>query len=293
MDDEEANISTSSKRLDSGTRKSKGPEPEVTVQAASYALEVLSCTNGTRVYSVGLIFRDDRLSLWYYDASGLVKSTEELSLIEDFEKVAAVLVALASCDATGWGAMPVLKPPPRKSFPENFPSTDLSGFTFEIATPPHEGGCTARIRLKDAIFCQYALVGRRTFVYSAETTTKSLKKTLGKVFVVKFSQQVESRTPENEIIAIVTAAGVRHLPKTYFSSDLWQLRDGPRRIFHGEDNCDQLYDNRILRVLVCKKYTPLQVVLLKHPEYLPQMICEMLDCKYLRSLAVFTANCRQ
>lgn len=259
MDEEEANVSTSSKRLDSGTSKSKGPEPELTVQAASYALEMLSCTNGTRVYSVGLIFRDDRLSLWYYDASGLVKSTEELSLIEDFEKVAAVLVALASCDATGWGAMPVLKPPPRKS----------------------------------SLFCQYALVGRRTFVYSAETTTKSLKKTLGKVFIVKSSQQVESRTPENETIALATAAGVRHLPKTHFSSDLWQLRDGPRRIFHGEESCDHLHDNRILRVLVCKKYTPLQVVLLKHPEYLPQMICEMLDCKYLRSPAVVTTKCCQ
>lgn len=283
MEEEEVNLPASSKRLNSGSNGGSAAGPEVTVQAASYALEVLSCTNGTRIYSLGLVFRDDRLSLWYYDASGLVRSTEELSLVEDFEKVSAALVGLACSDAEKWGAMPVLRPPRQKAFPKNFPASDLSGFTFDVQLPGD--GESAEIRLRESIFCQYALVGRRTFVYAATITDKHLQDRLGKVFVVKFSQQVESRVSEHHIINIARDAGVKNIPEVFFSNDLWELKDGPRKVFHPQG--DRPYDNRILRALVCKKYTPLQVVLLEHPEYLPQMVEEMLDCEFVARLCIY------
>lgn len=270
---EEENTPPSSKRLKPET-ESTPPEPEVTVQAASYALEVLSCTNGTRIYSLGMMFKDDKFTLWYYDASGLVKTTDNLSIITGFEDFAAVFVALASCDASRWGALPVLCPPEEKPYPQHFPPANLSGYTVDIRHPG-DSERKVKITLGDCVFCQYALVGRRTFVYEATSPHDSLK---NEVFIVKFSQQIKTRRSEQDLLKIAVAAGVKNLPTLYFADDLWSLSDGPRSIFHPDL---QPYDDRVLRVIVCQKYVPLHVVLLEHPEYLETMVTQLLQCKFL------------
>ncbi|KAI0090123.1 hypothetical protein BDY19DRAFT_992356, partial [Irpex rosettiformis] len=64
-------------------------------QIGGYALEMLSSTKGTRLHSIIVGLRDDLVSLWYFDASGVVRtcspeSKEKLSLVYDFERVAAI-----------------------------------------------------------------------------------------------------------------------------------------------------------------------------------------------------------
>ncbi|KAI0085818.1 hypothetical protein BDY19DRAFT_996482, partial [Irpex rosettiformis] len=97
-------------------------------QIGGYALEMLSSTKGTRVHSIIVGLRDDLLSLWYFDASGVVRtcsseSKEKLSIVYDFERVAAIFVALSYCNLEQCGAAPpdIIEPPASSPFPKSFP----------------------------------------------------------------------------------------------------------------------------------------------------------------------------
>ncbi|PSR82194.1 hypothetical protein PHLCEN_2v6117 [Hermanssonia centrifuga] len=96
--------------------------------AACNALELASCTYGTRAFSLGSIVRDDKMSFWYYDASGYVRTAENLSIMKDLEKFAAIMVAFACGEPKHWGALPdIISPPPSTPYPASFPPPSLKG----------------------------------------------------------------------------------------------------------------------------------------------------------------------
>ena len=69
------------------------------VQSGCYALEVLSCTYGTRASCFGLTVLDDEIFLWHYDACGIMYTDESLSFVDDFEDAVAVIVGILNCNA--------------------------------------------------------------------------------------------------------------------------------------------------------------------------------------------------
>jgi hypothetical protein len=114
------------KQSSSSTTSHKGASTlDAMTQFGSYALGMLGSTGGARLHTLGVLLRDDLVSLWYFDASGIVrtskykgKETERLSLIDHFERVAAIFIALAYCNEEQFGAIPgtILTRPPTICF---------------------------------------------------------------------------------------------------------------------------------------------------------------------------------
>ncbi|PSR76325.1 hypothetical protein PHLCEN_2v8557 [Hermanssonia centrifuga] len=258
-----------------GTRSKKSTSSQASVdgrvQAGGYALEVMSCSYGTRLFCLGNIIKDDKMSMWYYDASGYIRTRETLSIFEDFEKVAAVLVAFASCTPSQFGAMPsIIKPPSSAPYPRSFPPASLQGHTLTIKHP--ETSENIHVTLEDPIFAQYVLVGRRTFLYGIRTSPVQRKK-----LIIKFSYQVRARQAEQELVKKACSAGVEHLPEIHFWADLWQMSDGVRKLFY-EDEKELPFQDRTLRAIVYTRYTPIVELFSKSCEFLPLMVDQMLDC---------------
>ena len=281
---------------------------DVKYQAASYALEILSSTRGTRLYSLGMIFMDDGFTLWYYDSSGIVRTEEELSFIDDFETFAAIVIALGRGDPYQWGALPsVFRPPEGKEHPAEFPPQSLKGYLLDVTadnqvalkdsegqspditednqgTPKDLEGDSLdimkdqqniRLTLDNLLFAQYSIVGRRTFVY--EVTPDNAAAFGGRKVVAKFPQRVATRTSEAVLLKKATNAGVAHLPELHLAKDLWKLSDGFRQIFF--PGKQDVYEDRILRMIVFTQYSPLETLFSKTSEHLPTMVDQMLDCK--------------
>ncbi|KAJ3534416.1 hypothetical protein NM688_g7142 [Phlebia brevispora] len=194
------------------------------IQSGAYALELLSCTYGTRSFCHGAVLKDEKVSLWYYDAAGIVYTKQYLSLVRDFEKVAAIIVGSACCEPEQFGAIPpsIMKPsiPHSKSFPPN----NLRGSTLNVRHPTT--GKRIRITLKDSLYTQYVLLGRRTFTYTMKAPSISKSD-----LIAKFAYQVNTRRPEHELVTIARGAGVGHLPVIHMWADLWKMSEGTRRIF--------------------------------------------------------------
>ncbi|THG97224.1 hypothetical protein EW026_g4743 [Hermanssonia centrifuga] len=262
-----------------GTRSRKSPKlgggvlgnVDGRVQAGAYALETMSCSYGTRLFCLGNTIQDDKMSLWYYDASGYICTRETLSIFEDFEKVAAVLVAFASCTPAQLGAMPsVIQPPSSAPYPPSFPPASLKGYTLTLKHP--ETLEDVHVTLEDPIFTQYVLVGRRTFIYGIRTSPGENEKC-----IIKFSYQVPGREAEQELVKKACSAGVEHLPEIHFWADLWQISDGVRKLFYEGDGALPFQD-RTLRAIAYTRYTPLSELFSKSCEYIPLMVDQMLDC---------------
>ena len=312
-EDREAQARPPAKKLKSSeplVAADAGIAMDVKYQAASYALEILSSTRGTRLYSLGMVFMDDGFTLWYYDSSGIVRTEEELSFIDDFETFAAIVVALGRGDPYQWGALPsVFRPPGGKEYPVSFPPESLKGYSLDVTMDNQDApkdpesqspGATEddqdtpkdleghpldvakdkqniRLTLENLLFAQYSIVGRRTFVY--EVAPDNAAAFGGRKVVAKFSQQVATRTSEAVLLKKATDAGVAHLPEMHLVKDLWKLSDGLREIFF--PGKQDVYEDRILRMIVYTQYSPLETLFSKSSEHLPTMVDQMLDCECL------------
>lgn len=271
---------------DSST-KSSSQATDVHYQAASYALEVLSSTNGTRIHSLGSVIKRDLISFWYYDASGAITTDEKqsLSLVDDFEEVAAVLVAIACCDAARFGAMPGVTPPKGKKHPKHFPSPSLSGYTISMPLPHKRRARQPEmvVTLDKPLFCQYSIVGRHTIVYAATASVQVGRRKTNAV-IVKISQQARGRRPEYDFLAAAHEAGVDHLPELHSARDLYNLSDGVRGVFMRKDpGYHKIFEDRVLRAIVYTEYIPLVQFLAESPHaprYLQIMANQMVQCLY-------------
>ncbi|PSR82013.1 hypothetical protein PHLCEN_2v6188 [Hermanssonia centrifuga] len=244
------------------------------LQAGGYALETVSCSYGTRLFTTGVVIEDERISLWYYDAAGIVRTKATLSLFHNFEEFAAILVAFACCEPSQWGSLPpnIIKPPQSDPYPESFPPKNLTGYTFPITLP--NSGKKILATLQKPVFTQYSLVGRRTFLYVIKTNSPKLKNPM----VAKFSYQVTSRKREQDVIEVARDAGVGHLPEVHMWADYWKMSEGVRAIFHARSGVDPEFEDRVFRCIVYTQYFPLRDLFSKSCELIPTMVYQMLDC---------------
>ncbi|KAJ3549206.1 hypothetical protein NM688_g5202 [Phlebia brevispora] len=252
---------------------------EAAIQTGSYALETLACTFGTRLFCVNIMMQNDRLHLWYYDACGFV-CTDSISLVDDFERTAALFVGVACATPAQLGALPsVIKPPRRAPYPENWPPENLKGHTLKVPQtilgPDGNVAHTKDIHLtlQDSVFTQYILAGRRTFVYTVRTRPQLSKGNL----IAKLSYQVTTRWEEHQLIDKAAAAGVSHLPTAHAWGDLWKMSDGVRGIFYTKEKTE--FEDRTLRVIIYDKYLPLETLFSSSPESIPLMAYQMIDCE--------------
>lgn len=109
--------------------------PDLT-DAARGALRTLNHAGGTRTFTLSVIIDAGRLSFWYYDPIGCVHGNETLSLIADFEKVAAILVGFAQCKPQQFGALPPhVKPPTGEPYLAYLPRYALGGHQITMYSP--------------------------------------------------------------------------------------------------------------------------------------------------------------
>ncbi|KAJ3528416.1 hypothetical protein NM688_g8002 [Phlebia brevispora] len=263
----------SSKR---GNSSSFSQEIEVGQQAATqsgaYALEVLSCTYGTRVFCHGVVLKDDKLTLWYYDASGIVYTKQFLSLVHDFEMVAALIIGIASCTPEQFGAFPpsIMKPP--TPYPRSFPPANLEGNVLQLQHP--DSGKRIRLTLKESLYTQYVLLGRRTFAYVVDTSPALSTNGL----IAKFAYQASTRKAEHDLVSVARSAGVKHLPTVHMWADLWKVSDGIRKIILSDNEDQGKYEDRTLRMIVYSRYAPIKKLFTDHCNLIPLMVEQMLGC---------------
>lgn len=244
---------------------------------ASYALEMSGSTLGSRLHSLSIFLRDDKVTFWYADASGVVRTprpgTPVISLIDDFEKVAAIFIALSYCSAEALGAFPeaIIRPP--QEYPASFPPTSLTGYTINLS----ESNVPCEVILEKFVFSQYVIFGRRTTVYQASSRATALS---GRALVVKISLQFIDRQSEVELVEKARKCGVRYLPEILKAKDMWKLSDGIRQYFLFEGTALK-WDDRVLRCIVLPYYIPLSVQLLRKPDSIKTMARQMLRCEFV------------
>lgn len=150
---------------DSVPAGSNGVKKEAKLQAGAYALETLACSYGTRLFCFNIVMEDDRIYLWYYDACGTVCTNSSISLIDDFEKAAALIVGMASCPPERLGALPsFVQPPTSAPYPTSWPPENLKDhiLTLHDGSEAADSGTKVSLTLKEPVFTQYSLIGRRT-----------------------------------------------------------------------------------------------------------------------------------
>ena len=109
-------------------------------RTACCALEILASTSSTRQHCQQLTVDGPEFQLWYYDAGGIIKS-ERINWIREFSKFAAIMVAFASLDASGWGiGIPNLVPPSSRSPTPFVLPTSLTGYSLTMAYRTQEDG---------------------------------------------------------------------------------------------------------------------------------------------------------
>ncbi|KAJ3543285.1 hypothetical protein NM688_g5874 [Phlebia brevispora] len=242
------------------------------VQSGAYALELLSCTYGTRVHCFSFVVKNDKMSLWYYDSSGVIYTKEFISIVEDFETFAAVIVGFACCSTEQFGVLPssVLKAPtpsPRTLLP-----ADLQNRTLTMTLPVSK--TKVAVTLQKPLFTQYTLTGRRSFLYTIKTTTGMSTKDM----IIKFSYQVCTRKAEQDLVSIARTAGVKHLPRIHMWAELWKLSEGARRVFLRKSKGKADFEDRTLRAIVYTQYASIKELFTQHCELIPVMVDQMIDC---------------
>ncbi|KAJ3559909.1 hypothetical protein NM688_g48 [Phlebia brevispora] len=241
------------------------------IQVASYAIELLSCTYGTRAHCLGLSIKDDALCLWYYDASGIVYTEDFLSIIDNFELFAAIIVGLGCCTPEQFGVIPSSVIRPHASYSRKFPPPNLDEGTLTIQNPQFKD---VEVTMDQSVFCQYILVGKRTFLYTIETDPPLCKKKL----IMKLSYQVTTRKEEYKLVDAAKKVKVRHLPEIHLWADLWKLSDGARDAFLRESGQQAIYEDRVLRAIVYTRYSPIRPLFLDNCLLIPVMVDQMFDC---------------
>ncbi|KAJ3552748.1 hypothetical protein NM688_g3990 [Phlebia brevispora] len=242
------------------------------VQTASYALEVLSCTYGTRQFCLSVILKDEAISLWYYDASGIVYTADYISIIENFEIFAAIIVGFACCTPEQFGVFPTSVLQPHIPYAQQFPLQSLKEGTIVIPDPLTKE--RINVTMDQCLFAQHILIGRRTFLYTVDTDPVISKDKL----IMKVSYQVTTRRKEYDLVALVKEKIVRHLPQIHLWADLWQLSDGVRDLFLQKDKQRVKYEDRVLRAIIYTRYSQIRPLFSENIQLIPVMVDQMIDC---------------
>ena len=270
-DDEVVHIAS-----DPGPSKARCPPRGVQLgyhelQAASYALECLA--DGCRRYVTGIMVKDFKVSLWYYDRLGVIKS-EEFNFEEDHRLWNLVIVALSSCNMDEFGFEPMIHPPSDTPPPVSLikpiqvqPPRNITGWEICIDQGTDVMGTIVSepVNLKiraPPVYVQYGIVGRGTSVFSVSPTDNA-HPCLGSSedLVVKFSWPAATRvnTEDSLIRRIRKRIGVhsKHVTGLRMSTTLSGLRLGLPRLDDSIKKLSDKVEDRVLRVLVCDRHFPL------------------------------------
>lgn len=203
-------------------------------------------------------------------------------MLEDFEKTAAVIVALASCTRERFGVLPTSAINASVSDTSSFPPRNLANAVVHVQHPVSEE--QVQLTLKDPIYTQYGLSGRRMFAYTATTSPQLSQGGL----MARFTYQVNSARPDHAWISIAREAGVGHPPDVHMWRDLWKMSDGARRVF--SEHQEASYEDRTLRMIVYSEYGSIKTLFSQRCELMPVMVDQMVNCEYLAVLSVFASQ---
>ena len=247
---------------------------QAALQAACYALEMMACTYGTRLHALSLIAKDDAFSLWFYDACGVVYTTQYVSILRNFETFAAIIISIAALSHEQFGMLPPSIMIPHKPYTQQFPPERLDETTLYM--PDLLTSEQVEVTLDQSIYAQYVLVGRRTFLYSVAKNSRTAQE-----LIIKFSYQVTTRAKEEDIVAAAKRKKIAHLPDVRMSADLWRMSDGIRSAFYDAEGIKIEFEDRSLRAVSYSKYRPLQDLFVDRCDLIPVMVDQMLDCGWL------------
>ena len=192
---------------------------DVAIQTASYVLEILTASSGCREYCLAITIQDEAIVLWYYDACGASYTVEYLSILEDFEKFAAIVLGFASLSYEKYGFLPPSIFHPDPPYRSQFPPKNLSGFTVLM---PEKGKPTSELSLDDPIFTQYTLAGRRTFVYKVANDSSAPKNT-GRIVKMSYQALSSTVTEDNSEVSMLIASNITGQNDACMSSRLWSV----------------------------------------------------------------------
>ncbi|CAL1712575.1 unnamed protein product [Somion occarium] len=183
------------------------------VQAAKYLNELLS--HGARNYATGFLVENTKISLWYADRLGIMKSVQ-FDFLEEPHYLLLMVAAISSADDAALGFCPLIVDVPRD----------------------HIGYAGAKLRIPDArdvnngnidtieldldadgereILTAYGTVGRGTTVVPVTTSGRTRDLFGSDKLVVKMSWQPVNRREEGHI---------RHIRRTLANSDNQVARD--------------------------------------------------------------------
>ncbi|KAL4243913.1 hypothetical protein ABKN59_011148 [Abortiporus biennis] len=258
-------------------------------QAASYALELLAGTNGTRSHCIGLVVDGEEVQFWYYDASGIIRS-HVFDWFQNIEQFAAIVLVLGWLDLATWGVgtIPTLIAPVRPS--PSFIPRSLEGYKLTMRHAKYED---VEVTLGKPIFSQYSLVGRRTLVYNITTAPKISDDDL----VIKMSWQVCTRLSEAHILNYAVGKGVEHLPELHMwtDSNSEHCVSDPQGIrsklfpenkrLNDEGEEEEIYEDRSLRFMVFTKYEAITLII--SPSNMDYVFKQLIAClENLREILV-------
>ena len=219
-----------------------------------------------------------------------------LSLVDDFEDAAAVIIALVNATPERFGALPssIVKPP--RPYPDytTFPPTSL--LENHIFVVGKGGASKYKATLRKPLNAQYTITGRRSFVYTARINPVPAGRD-DDCSIVKFSYQVSTRSRENDLLGKARDAGVEHLPEVLGWDDLWTLKDSAEEVHRRRkaymkrlglelSDAAPIGEDRILRAIVYAEYFPIRELFAGNPELMPIMVNQMIDCEVLVSSIV-------
>lgn len=160
------------------------------------------------------------MSLVYYDGSGTIAiNPPGLSLVDDFEETAAVLVSLALCDDFPLGALQTIQLAPGLEFPRDFPLPDLRGCLLTVDHNDSRYCRSMTLELRNLVCSEFLLGGRQRFIYTAFANGRLKDQTV----MVKLLYQAKSRKRGEDLLQRARRAGVDHLVELHASVDLWSL----------------------------------------------------------------------
>ena len=132
-------------------------------QLSSYALEMLSSTEGTRQHALGIFFDGMELQLWYYDRAGAIHSDGGVDFPDNFVSFATIVMALGRLSPTQFGVLSYV----------NFPSksillTSLKNATITILDIHHQ---EHKVTMSDEVIsCRPGIVGRSRLCVARSAT---------------------------------------------------------------------------------------------------------------------------
>ena len=213
---------------------------------AGYALEILSAS-GLRQHVIAVLVDNESISLWYFDRSGVISSTEmNLETKKGQDMFYDVLGILGCASRTDLGYV-------RRLCPSAWwPSTENAGSLLLWDRHGKSRNCDLA-NLKKLNTGSRGLIGRGTTVYSFGGDEDS-----SAPFALKLSWQPTSRPSEARCFVAAELAGVEGIPHMLAMGHLASLSGGIRSYLPSSSNPWEGQIDRELRALVFDRvYRPL------------------------------------